>query len=472
MKVAVHWFRRDLRVSDNTALLEAARRAEQIVPLFILEDAFRTGPDVGAARTTYLLRAVECLRRSLKELGYTLIVRCGKSEEELLRVCREAKAQAVFCNRRYEPYALARDGRIRQSLQREGIAFEQFKDAVIWEEREILTQQGGPYTVFTPYARAWKARKIPAPIPSLSRAKHASPDLRSDRLPTSDELGHKLEQSVPEAGEEAARRRLQKFMSESVLGYDRLRDVPAVDGTSQLSFHLRAGTVGIRTVLECLQGVSAKAVKSKSAKKDGQPGCETFLNELIWREFYLQILANFPHVMKGCFRPEYDALEWSANKKHFQAWCEGMTGYPIVDAAMRCLNDTGWMHNRLRMIVAMFLTKDLLINWQWGERYFMKKLVDGDMAANNGGWQWSAGTGTDAAPYFRIFNPVSQGERFDPEGSFVRAWVPELADLPGKSIHQPWEAGELFVSRKYPARIVRHEEQRPRCLEMYKKIKK
>jgi deoxyribodipyrimidine photo-lyase len=214
-----------------------------------------------------------------------------------------------------------------------------------------------------------------------------------------------------------------------------------------------------------------KAAAVASGPED-KKSCETFLNELIWREFYIQVLANFPHVMNGSFRPEYDNLEWSDNESHFQAWRAGMTGYPMVDAAMRCLNATGLMHNRLRMIVAMFLTKDLLISWRRGERYFMQKLVDGDMAANNGGWQWSAGTGTDAAPYFRIFNPVSQSVKFDPDGAFVRRWVPELESLPDNLLHQPWKEPLRAGAAKYPERIILHEEQRPKCLEMFKKALK
>jgi deoxyribodipyrimidine photo-lyase len=214
-----------------------------------------------------------------------------------------------------------------------------------------------------------------------------------------------------------------------------------------------------------------KKARDKAAGAEAIKSCETFLNELIWREFYAQVLHNFPHVTKGAFRPEYDRLQWSDNQEHFAAWCAGRTGYPIVDAAMRCLNATGTMHNRLRMIVAMFLTKDLLINWQWGERYFMKQLVDGDLAANNGGWQWSAGTGTDAAPYFRIFNPVSQAEKFDAGGNFVRRWIPELKDFPDDLIQQPWENPLLLAKSKYAPRIVLHEEQRGKCLAMFKAVK-
>ncbi len=467
MRRVIHWFRRDLRVTDNTALSEASARAELVIPVFILEDAFRTGPDVGAARLDFLLRSLESLRENLERLGYPLIVRRGKSEIELPKLCQEIGAEAVFCNRRYEPYTQARDERVFAALNAAGVGFEVFKDAVIWDEEEILTQAGKPFTVFTPYSKAWKARLIPAPRPRLKRTTKPFEKIKSDVLPTDPaNLGHPLSQSIFPAGESAASEALKSFFKKKVLAYGKGRNFPAEEGTSQLSPHLRAGTIGVRTVLAGL-----KAARSGATKPE-QANCDVFLNELIWREFYLQVLANFPHVMKGAFRPEYDALKWSDNRDHFQAWCEGRTGYPIVDAAMRCLNATGWMHNRLRMIVAMFLTKDLLINWQWGERYFMQQLVDGDMAANNGGWQWSAGTGTDAAPYFRIFNPVTQGEKFDAKGDFVRRWVPELADAPVELIHKPWEQPRLLKETKYPERIVSHEAQRGKCLEMFKWVKR
>jgi deoxyribodipyrimidine photo-lyase len=471
VKQVIHWFRRDLRVSDNTALSEAAKRAEQVIPVFILEDAIRTGPDVGAARLTFLLQSLESLRENLAEVGYTLIIRSGKSEEVLPRLCKEVGAQAVFANKRYEPYAQARDSRIFNALNAAGIGFELFKDAVVWEELEILTQAGKPFTVFTPYSRAWKAKPaIPSPRPKLKgtfNTQHLTSNIQSEPLPSdSGELGHAMKQSVTPAGERVALEQLRKFMAGPVYDYAENRNFPAVDGTSQLSPHLRCGTIGIRAILAELSEAREKATPAQ------KPSCDVFLNELIWREFYLQVLHNFPHVSKGAFRPEYDTLQWSDNRGHFQAWCEGMTGYPIVDAAMRCLNATGNMHNRLRMIVAMFLTKDLLIHWQWGERYFMKQLVDGDMAANNGGWQWSAGTGTDAAPYFRIFNPVSQGEKFDPKGEFVRRWIPELAALPDDLIHQPWENPFSLKQTGYPARVVLHAEQRSKCLAMFGMVKK
>ena len=465
--MVIHWFRRDLRVTDNTALYEASRQAEHVVPLFILEDSFRTGPDVSAARLAFLLRSVEVLRKNLEALGYPLVIRHGKAEAVLPAFCKEVGAEAVFCNKRTEPYVQARDNRVFNALNAAGIGFETFKDAVIWEDREVLTQAGNPFTVFTPYSRAWKAKKPQPPLSKIRGQKSAAKDqVRSDPLSLDPaELGHPLQQTIPPAGERAALDRLNDFLSGPVLEYGEARDFPARAGTSELSPHLRAGTISVRTILAKLEAARTKATPTQ------QKGCDVFLNELIWREFYHQVLSNFPHVVKGAFRPEYDQLAWSNNEEHFQAWCEGRMGYPIVDAAMRCLNATGTMHNRLRMIVAMFLTKDLLINWQWGERYFMKQLVDGDLAANNGGWQWSAGTGTDAAPYFRIFNPVSQGERFDPQGEFVRRWLPELAALPDDLIHQPWAEPLRPKATAYPQRIVLHEEQRAKCLALFKAVK-
>ena len=471
MKTVIHWFRRDLRVSDNIALSEAARRAEQVLPVFIFEDAFRTGPDVGAARLAFLLQSVEVLRKNLAELGHQLIIRCGRSEEILPQLCRETGAQAVFANKRYEPYAQKRDERILTTLLAAGVGFELFKDAVVWEETEILTQAGRPYTVFTPYAKAWKAKPIAAPRGRIKDSKLKPHGFPSDPLPSSpDAVGHPLTQSIPPGGEGTALELLRKFMAGRVYEYGDTRDFPALAGTSTLSPHLRAGTIGVRTILAGLK----KARENQPAagtKAGAKNGCEIFLGELIWREFYLQVLHNFPHVTQGAFRPEYNRLAWSEDQAHFAAWCAGRTGYPIVDAAMRCLNAIAIMHNRLRMIVAMFLTKDLLINWQWGERYFMQQLVDGDLAANNGGWQWSAGTGTDAAPYFRIFNPVSQGEKFDPAGEFVRRWIPELKDFPADLIHQPWENPLLLSRSKYPSRIVLHDQQRVKCLAMFKAVK-
>jgi len=463
MRRAIHWFRRDLRLHDNTALRKAVEQAESVVPVFVVEDAFQTGPDVGAARAAFLFKSVSELDASLDALGQKLIIRYGRSDVEIPKLAQELKAQAVFCNKRYEPYAQARDRRVFNALNSVGVGFELFKDAVIWEEREILTKTQQLYTVFTPYANAWRSKNFAAPPRNIRKIAPCSVEVASHHLPTVDHFGLKLSQSIPNAGEKAGLRLLDEFIRGKLFHYGDQRDFPAIQGTSQLSPHLRAGTVSIRKVVSDV--LRARAKGNPKQKNN----CDTFLNELIWREFYLQILHHFPHVMKGNFRREYDSLEWSHNESHFAAWKEGQTGYPIVDAAMRCLNATGWMHNRLRMIVAMFLTKDLLLNWQWGERYFMQQLVDGDLAANNGGWQWSAGTGTDAAPYFRIFNPVTQGMKFDPKGEFIRAWIPELTDLPNQLVHEPWEAG--LLAARYPVRIVLHKDQRAKALDIYARIK-
>jgi deoxyribodipyrimidine photo-lyase len=466
MKVVLHWFRRDLRLADNTALGAAARDAGRVIPVFILEDSLRTGPDVGAARLAFLLQTLESLRTRLAASGCPLIIRSGRAEDVLPRLCTETGARAVFANKRSEPHAQARDRRVGEALFRAGVEFKLFKDAVIWEETEILNQSDRPYTVFTPYAKAWKQRPVPPPRPAFQPVRTPGPLLPSEPLPTDPAaFGHPLTQTLPPAGEPAALAVLRRFMAGPIYEYAARRDRPDLAGTSLLSLHLRAGALGIRTVLRELN-------RARSAAAPGQAAsCDVFLNELIWREFYHQVLANFPHVARGAFRPEYDRLAWSDNQDHFQAWCQGRTGQPIVDAALRCLNATGFMHNRLRMITAMFLTKDLLLNWQWGERYFMQQLVDGDLAANNGGWQWSAGTGTDAAPYFRIFNPVTQGEKFDPDGAFVRRWLPELAAFPANTIHQPWTDPRRFAQSPYPRRLVRHEQQRERCLAMFKAVK-
>jgi deoxyribodipyrimidine photo-lyase len=456
MKLAIHWFRRDLRISDNTALHHASTRAERVLPVFILEDALRTGPDVGAIRLAFLLQSLEALRQNLNHLGYPLIVRAGKSEEEIPKLCAEVGAEAVFANKRYEPYAIARDGRVFRALNAAGVGLELCKDAVIWDDEEILTQSGKPYTVFTPYSKAWKSRRTPPPLPKLRPTTNKYPSIPSLTIPTDPgAFGHRLSQTIPLAGEAAAQRALKIFIEKRLTNYKTNRDFPALAGTSGLSPHLRAGTIGIRTIL----------AKLKAAK----PRDDSFLNELIWREFFLQILTNFPHVMRGSMHREFDQLRWENDEAKFVAWRAGQTGYPIVDAAMRCLNTTGWMHNRLRMIVSMFLTKDLLCTWQWGERYFMQQLVDGDMAANNGGWQWSAGAGADAAPYFRIFNPISQSRRFDPDAAFIKRWIPELADIPTALCHEPWK--DMTATSQYAKRIVLHQEQRPKCLAMFAALK-
>ncbi|MCX6935631.1 MAG: deoxyribodipyrimidine photo-lyase, partial [Verrucomicrobia bacterium] len=345
-----------------------------------------------------------------------------------------------------EPYARQRDEKVVAMAREEGIDVEACDDLMIHPPGSIEKVAGGPYTVFTPYSRTWLAKPPHDPLPRPKNLVGVA-TARGIPLPSLRDLGlEPCDLTPPPGGEEAAQGLLRSFAEKNLRRYESTRNFPRADTTSHLSPHLRFGSISVRTVLATARRIRAE---DPSCKKQ----VNVFISELIWRDFYKQILWEFPHVATGSFRRGYDAIEWENNKDLFQAWCDGRTGYPIVDAAMRQLNQTGWMHNRLRMIVASFLTKDLLISWQWGERYFMKQLFDGDLAANNGGWQWAAGTGTDAQPYFRIFNPSSQAERFDPEGKFIAQYVPEAESL------------------KYPAPIVDHARQRVRALEMYKKAR-
>jgi len=463
MKRAIHWFRRDLRISDNHALFKASQQAQEIIPVFVIEEGFKTGPDVGAARVNFLLQALRILKQQLAVIGLPLIVRSGRSEEVIPKLALETASQAVFCNKRYEPYAVRRDQRLFNSLNQVGVGFFTFKDAVIFEETDVVNLSGRPYTVFTPYARMWKSRAIPSPFPQpeprpSSLAKYFSEEIPDD----SSSFGYSSSQPLPDAGETAAEHRMKEFFEHDLKDYGTARNLPGINGTSGLSPYLRCGNISPRTIIARLN-----KERSRLQNPGEMESLETFLKELIWREFYLQILANFPHVSRGAFRTEYDALGWSASEEYFHAWKTGQTGFPIVDAAMRCLNQTGWMHNRLRMITAMFLTKDLMIHWQSGERYFMQQLIDGDMACNNGGWQWCAGTGTDAAPYFRIFNPTSQSKTCDPSGKFIRRWIPELNHLNPAVIHEPSSVDRRGI---YPEPIIDHKIQRKRCLNMYAEV--
>ena len=443
---AIVWFRRDLRVSDHTALHRAAATGAPVVPVFVFDPAILGAKDTGSRRTAFLLESLKSLEGNLAHLGVPLVFRRGHPEEELRSLANETGAKKIFFNKDVEPYSRKRDEKVAKMAKAEGLELEPCDDLMIHSPGRVQRAAGGPYTVFTPYSRAALAIPPHDPLPRPAKltggtkAKGVSlPDLKGLGLDPCDI-------PVPAAGEKAAQELLRAFVSKNLCRYDTVRNFPQADATSRLSPHLRFGTISIRTVLAAARRARAD---NPAAKKQ----IDVFISELLWRDFYKQILWEFPHVAEGSFRREYDAIEWENRKDLFQAWCEGRTGFPIVDAAMRQLNQTGWMHNRLRMIVASFLTKDLLVSWQWGERYFMQKLFDGDLAANNGGWQWAAGTGTDAQPYFRIFNPTSQAERFDPDGKFIAQYVPEVDSL------------------KYPAPIVDHARQRVRALGMYKKAR-
>jgi deoxyribodipyrimidine photo-lyase len=444
VKTALHWFRRDLRLCDNTALYQATITAERVIPVFVFDPKLLKAADFGIPRLAFLLESLRSLEKNIEAAGSRLILRRGAPEEELLTLVRETGAQAVFFNREYEPDVRKRDERLERNFQSVGIEVHIFKDDVIHEPSEVVKNDEKAYQIFTPFSRIWRL-KPPGPVLPAAKVAVRSGTVcpRSVPIPTLNELGASLDLPMIPACEKAARQQLKDFMRTDGLQYASARDFPARDATSRLSPHLRFGTLSPRTVLSA-------ATKAAQEHPEAKPDLDVFVNELIWRDFYRQILWHFPHVAHTSFKPETTDLKWENNEKYFAAWCEGRTGYPLVDAGMRQLNTTGWMHNRVRMVVATFLTKDLLVSWQWGERYFMQKLFDGDLASNNGGWQWSASTGTDAQPYFRIFNPTSQARKFDPEGGYIRKYVPEVDTL------------------AYPAPIVDHARQRLKALALFR----
>jgi deoxyribodipyrimidine photo-lyase len=449
---ALHWFRGDLRLADNTALARAAAEAERIGFLFVLDDALLRSARIGAPRRRFLRGCLERLGASLAARGHRLLVRRGDPRALVPAVARELSATEVGWNRDTSPYARRRDAAVAAALAKAGVAVRESKDRVVFEAGELRTGAGGTYQVFTPFQNAWRARLAEAP-PGEARALRLPPPLAAaaagcslGALPAFD-AGPEL----PGAGEEAAHRRLARFAGGAIGDYAEARDLPALDGTSRLSPHLRFGTLSVRACV-------AAAREAALAEPRLRAGAQKWLDELIWRDFYAGILESHPHVLARAFRPEFEAVRWNDDAAGFAAWCAGRTGYPLVDAGMRQLAQTGWMHNRARMVTASFLAKDLLIDWRRGERWFAEQLVDGDPASNNGGWQWSASTGTDAQPYFRIFSPTAQGERFDPQGAYVRRWIPELRDLPEKVVHRPWQAPAL--APEYPPPIVDHARRR------------
>lgn len=444
----IWWIRRDLRLADNPALAAALAAGGGVLPVFILDDALLSQP--AEKRQGFLYAGLNILDEDLRRLGSRLIVRRGDPRVEIPRLAREVAAGSVFAEQDVSPYALRRDAAVAAQVYLRTV-----HGLGVHPAGAVTRPDGQPYTVFTPYSRAWKALPAPGqPLPAPA-ALPPVPPVPSEIIP---------DLPVPEhfpAGEREARGRLNAFINGPIDAYGDGRNRLDLDGTSALSPYLRFGMLSAR------QAVVA-------ARRAAGPGAETWLNELIWREFYQSILYHFPHVLHGAFRPALQSIPWRDAPEDLRAWQSGLTGYPVVDAGMRQLAATGWMHNRARMITASFLVKDLLINWQEGERWFMQHLVDGDPAANNGGWQWTAGTGTDAAPYFRIFNPVLQGQKFDPLGDYVRRWVPELAAVPEKYIHAPWEmpaeeqsASRAVIGRDYPAPIVEHAFARQRTLEAY-----
>jgi deoxyribodipyrimidine photo-lyase len=478
------WLRRDLRVSDNKALQQALKHCQRVHVVFVFDtEILDTLPRAD--------RRVEFIRESLVEVDAQLralaghpqaglIVRHGVAKDKIAKLAQHLQAQAVFANHDDEPLALARDIQVRGHLADHGIVLHTFKDHVVFERHEVLTQMAKPFSVFTPYKNAWLKKVTPEDlqafdVTALAKRLAPRPDDLAHPVPSLQDIGFEpsnLKALKIPTGESGAQALLQDFLTR-IDAYEDTRNFPAIKGPSYLSVHLRFGTVSIRQL----------AREAYPRMLAGSTGASVWLSELIWRDFYVQVLHNFAHVGHGqSFKPEYDAIHWEHGPhahKLFDAWCEARTGYPLVDAAMRQLNQTGYMHNRLRMVVASFLVKDLGIDWRWGEKYFATHLNDFDLSANNGGWQWASSSGCDAQPYFRIFNPISQSEKFDPEGKFIRRYVPELAALPTTDLHAPWlakplalQAAEVVIGKTYPYPIVDHAEAREKTLERYAVVKK
>lgn len=504
------WLRRDLRLKDHAALAEALKHPEPIVPVFVFDRDILDGLPSNDRRVAFLHQTLEVLQSDLVAAGGGLLVAHGRAQQAMPTLAKALGAVRVICAEDYEPQAIARDQAVDQALAAQGIGLVQVQDQCLFAKQQLLTGAGRPFSVFTPYKNAW----LKAFTPELCAERHtiglaqalANPKVIEAKLacmpassaierhgvthlPSLSEMGftgdlHNARdassslqsKAAPlQAGPAAAQALLQDFVSR--MGqYKDARDFPAKKGPSYLSVHLRFGTISSRECVRQAMGL----IQTDPAQS---VGAQTWLSELIWREFYFQILANFPHVVTNSFKPVYDRIEWLAEddprfESRWLAWCTGQTGYPLVDAGMRQLNQTGYMHNRLRMVVASFLTKDLGIHWLRGERYFAQQLNDYDLSANNGGWQWAASTGCDAQPYFRIFNPVSQSEKFDPKGQFIRRYVPELRDLSDKDIHAPWlapaislQSADVRLGEDYPHPVVDHAQARAETLARFAVVK-
>ena len=472
---ALVWFRRDLRVEDNAALSHALAESRAVSCVFVFDTEILDAlPDTRDRRVEFIWESLVQLKSALRALGGDLHVLHGRARDEIPAFALKHQIQAVYSNHDYEPAALDRDHDVAARLGGQQCAWHAFKDQVIFEKSEILNAEQRPYIVFTPYKKAWLAklgRRDTDPYPVAERAASLVPG-NSASMPELESIGFartNLSQLDIPAGAAGANSLFEDFL-DRIGDYARLRDYPATAGPSRLSVHLRFGTISIRQLV--------RSALELDADNENRNGAGTWLSELIWREFYFSILHHFPHVVGSAFRPEYDALEWDNNESHFRRWCNAETGYPLVDAAMRQINSTGYMHNRLRMVSASFLVKDLHIDWRWGERYFAQHLNDFDLSANNGGWQWCASTGCDAQPYFRIFNPVTQSKKFDPQGAFIRSQLPELSDVPDKYLHEPWKmpsdaqrASGCVMGQDYPEPIVDHAAARKKTLALYSAVR-
>ncbi len=461
-KCVIHWFRRDLRIADNTALHHACSSGIPVVPAYVLSHWKGTHDWTGPNRQHFLCGSLESLAGNLESIGGQLILRQGNAVSELETLVRETKATGIFFNKDPDPFGAVIEKKVVALCQELGIGCHAFDDVALHTPDQVLTQGAAPYKVYTPYSRNWLNMEKASLLPTAANLRTPK-NVRSLELPDVSLWG--LEASTAEilpAGERAARNRMNLAVREKVGGYGDRRDLPALHGTSRLSQDLRFGLISIRTLY-------AKTMKAReTADPAARKNIDVFFKELAWREFYFSILHHYPEVLDLEFNPDWRGLWWAEPGEDFEAWKAGRTGFPIVDAGMRELLATGFMHNRVRMITAMFLTKDLHIDWRLGESFFMQHLADGEIASNNGGWQWSAGTGADAAPYFRIQNPWTQTSRYDPEGLYIKRWVPELANIDPKLFCAPPKDGRP-IATGYPVPIVDHKTERDRTLEIFKR---
>ena len=460
---AICWLRRDLRLADHAALYHALKESESVYCVFLFDsDILDRLSDKQDRRVEFIWQSLLELHESLVKLGSALHVLYGKAKTEIPELARKLDVQAVYCNRDYEPDAVRRDAAVEIALG--SIALHRYKDQVIFEDSEILTGSGKPYGVFTPYRNAWLKKLDDYYLGAYPVARYLSALARCEPVdfPSLESFGFSRGKLEVEAGECGAEKVLDDFMSR-IDQYHKARDFPSLNGTSHLSVHLRFGTISIRKLAEL-------------AYRRGGEGAASWLSELAWRDFYHMLLCHHPGLAEGhAFKPQFESIAFSNEVEKHAAWCEGRTGYPLIDAGMRRLNLTGEMHNRLRMVCASFLVKDLHVDWRWGEKYFAAHLLDFDLAANNGGWQWAASTGCDAQPWFRIFNPVTQSKKFDPEGSFIRHHLPELANCPDRWIHEPWlmpqsdqQRLKIFIGKTYPLPVVDHAKARVATLAVFK----
>jgi len=458
--LVLFWHRRDLRITDNVGLAAARDLSDKLVGLFCLDPLILERDDIASARVRYMLGCLQELQQNYQQLGSELLILFNQPQIIIPQLAEALQVKIVCWNLDVEPYSRSRDRLVLEALQSKSIATQTYWDQILHPPEEIYSGTGSPYTVYTPFWKNWIAKPKappvlkPKPCQGLTdKEKKIATEIGAIPLPTAKDLGFLGEAEIfLSPGEQAALAKLQEFTKQGILTYGEDRNFPALDGTSGLSAALKFGAIGLRTLWQAT--LEATAINSPEVI----PQIQTWQQEIAWREFYHHALYNFPSLEQGAYRQQFHNFPWENNEAHFQAWCEGKTGYPIVDAAMRQLNTTGWMHNRCRMIVASFLTKDLIINWQWGEKYFMQHLIDGDLAANNGGWQWSASSGMDPKP-LRIFNPYTQAKNYDPQGVYIRRWLPELKSVDTKDLLSGNILPLVRSHYAYPQPIVDHSTQ-------------